>query len=70
MSEICLDCWNKNRKVPEKRRDFVMTHRPDLCEECGQWKSVIIRYRLHRIWTMNFTDFLEGIQYQLKQKEK
>lgn len=45
MAEFCLDCWNKlsNKNFTEK--DYVLSRELDLCEECGEWKPVIIRVR-------------------------
>lgn len=45
MSEFCLDCWNKLNKKEFTQKDYVLSKEPDLCEECGQWKPVIVRAR-------------------------
>ena len=43
MSEICLDCFNKdieNEKEKLTKRDVVLEY--DLCESCGEWKPCVI----------------------------
>ena len=42
MSEFCLDCWNKIMDTKDTKRKFIMSRDLDLCEECGQWKHVIV----------------------------
>lgn len=54
MAEFCLDCWNKLNKTQCTEKEYVLSKGPDLCEECGQWKPVIVRKRrfpaLHGFW--------------------
>ena len=45
MAEFCLDCWNKLNKKEFTEKDYVLSGELDLCEECGQWKPVIVRVR-------------------------
>ena len=45
MAEFCLGCWNKIMETNDSRKKFVMSRKPDFCEECQQWKPVIIRVR-------------------------
>ena len=45
MAEFCLDCWNKLNESNFTEKEYVISREPDLCEECGQWKPVIIRAR-------------------------
>ena len=45
MAEFCLDCWNKLSKRNFTEKEYVLSKELDLCEECGQWKPVIIRVR-------------------------
>ena len=45
MAEFCLDCWNKLNKKDFTEKDYVLSRELDLCEECGQWKPVIVRVR-------------------------
>ena len=66
MAEVCLDCWNKDMGTKEKPGKFLMTRKPELCEECGQYKRVIIRYRLHCIIADRFMEMVEDVRYQMK----
>lgn len=45
MAEFCLDCWNKIMETKDTKEKFVLSRKPDFCEECQQWKPVIIRVR-------------------------
>lgn len=45
MAEFCLDCWNKIMGTKDPPRKYILSRDPDLCEECGQWKSVIVRVK-------------------------
>ena len=45
MAEFCLDCWNKIMETNDPKKKFVLSRKPDFCEECQQRKCVIIRVR-------------------------
>ena len=45
MAEICLDCWNEMNETEDSEEKYIMSKELDLCECCGQWKSVIIMER-------------------------
>ena len=44
MAEFCLDCWNKIMGTDDKKI-FILSRKPDFCEECRQWKPVIVRVK-------------------------
>lgn len=46
MAEFCLDCWNKIMETNDPKQKFILSREPDFCEECGQWKPVIVRVKL------------------------
>lgn len=48
MAEFCLDCWNKLNNKSFTQKEYVLSKELELCEECGQWKSVIVRARRFR----------------------
>ena len=50
MAEICLDCWRKLSGKPEPRWKYVLSRELDLCEECGEWKRVIVKARFRVPW--------------------
>ena len=42
MAEICFDCYKKIYGNNEKRWRYVISRDLDLCEECGEYKRVIV----------------------------
>lgn len=42
MAEICLDCMNKINGTNYDARKYILSDELELCEECGEWKKVII----------------------------
>ena len=55
MAEFCLECWRKITDTTDSRWRYVLSREKDLCEECGQYKRVIVverRWsRIHRAIT-------------------
>ena len=49
MAEICLDCWNKLNGENCDEWDYVLSRDLELCEECGEWKRVIIKERFSEL---------------------
>ncbi|MGN1008494.1 MAG: hypothetical protein ACI4PV_06070 [Butyricicoccus sp.] len=45
MAEFCLECWNMLNDTKYTERELVLSHFPDLCEGCGQYKKVVVRER-------------------------
>ncbi len=50
MAEICLGCWQKLSDEREPRWKYILSDELDLCEECGEWKRVIVRKRFRVPW--------------------
>jgi len=48
MAEFCLECWNKLNETNDSKWRYVLSDEKDLCEECGQYKNVII---IERRWS-------------------
>ena len=42
MAEFCLDCWNEINGTSDPAKKYILSKELDLCEECGEWKNVII----------------------------
>ena len=42
MAEFCLDCLNKINEAQDGKWRFIMSLQKDLCEECGEYKRVVI----------------------------
>ena len=50
MAEFCLQCWNKLNERNEPAWKYVLSRELDFCEECQQWKRVIIMARGPYYW--------------------
>ena len=42
MAEFCLDCFNKINETNYEEKNIILSDYLDLCEECGEWKRVVI----------------------------
>lgn len=60
MAEFCLDCWNKLNDKNDSKWRYVLSREMDLCEECGQYKRVIVS---ERRWSRAKKLLVEGIKY-------
>ena len=45
MAEFCLDCWNQIMGSNDPPGKYILSREPELCEECREWKPVIIRVK-------------------------
>ena len=45
MSEICFECFNKSNDYKYTPKDFIISKELGLCEDCGEYKPVIITFR-------------------------
>ena len=48
MAEFCLECWNKINESNHSKWRYVLSWNKELCEECGQYKKVVI---IERFWS-------------------
>lgn len=46
MAEFCLECWNEINGTHDPKWRYAMTWHSELCEECGEYKRVIVAERL------------------------
>ena len=60
MAEFCLDCWNKINETNDTKWRFILSLRKEQCEECGQYKRVII---VERVWSRVQRTLVETIEY-------
>ena len=67
MAEFCLDCWNKINETRDSKWRYVFSWNSDLCEECGQYKRVII---VERFWSRAQRALQEVIENVQTQQEK
>ena len=58
MSEFCLECWNKINESNHRPIRYIFSWRKDLCEECGQYKRVVIAERLWSRVQKNVADII------------
>ena len=42
MAEICLDCLNKLNDCDDSPRKYIFSDELEFCEECGEYKRVIV----------------------------
>ena len=45
MAEFCKECWKKINEIEDDSIKFVLSRESDLCEECGEYKRVVIDER-------------------------
>lgn len=46
MAELCLDCLNKIMGTNDPAKKYLISRSYDLCEECGEWKRVVIKMKI------------------------
>lgn len=63
MSELCLDCLNKLLHTNDPRRKYIISRDLDLCEECMQWKPVVIRKRSIYVFADDLRDWIKYITH-------
>jgi len=54
MAEFCLECWNKIMETNDSPKKFIISKDMDLCEECGEWKKVIVRVKRKYVFAESF----------------
>ncbi len=42
MAEFCLKCFNKIHDTNIDERTYILSDYLDLCEECGEWKRIVV----------------------------
>lgn len=66
MSEFCVDCWNKLNETNDSKWRYALTYRKELCEECEQYKRVIVT---ERRWSRMQRMFSEAVENMKSRKE-
>jgi len=46
MAEFCLECWNRLNDTKDAKWRYTYSWKRELCEECGEYKRVIVAERL------------------------
>lgn len=70
MSELCLNCYNKIMQTNDSKHKFILSLRRDLCEECGQYKRVIIRAKWRYILWEEISDSIKYHKTNQGQSQK
>lgn len=50
MAEFCLECWNRMNEINDSPKKYVLSKELELCEGCGEWKTVVIAERTAYYW--------------------
>ena len=61
MAEFCLDCWNEINETQDSKWRYLLSIGKELCEECGEFKRVIITERL---WSRIHRELAENMRYR------
>ena len=67
MAEFCLACLNKINKANDSRWRYVLSWEKDLCEECGQYKRVVITERRWSILQKSLIEVMDNLKIAKKQ---
>lgn len=59
MAEFCLDCWNKINETRGSKLRYILSIDRELCEECGEYKQIII---IERLWSRTQRAIQEAIE--------
>ena len=70
MAEICVDCWCKEMGSADEAKKVLISRELELCEECGQYKPVVVRYKMRYIWEDRLQELIENLQHYRSQRGK
>lgn len=42
MAEFCFECFKKIHEIDVPENKYIFSKDTNLCEECGEWKKVVI----------------------------
>ena len=62
MAEICVECWNKMNETQESKWRYALSWSRELCEECGQYKHVIVAERYWSRAQRTLAEAIENLQ--------
>ena len=68
MAEFCLDCLNKQMGTTDRPKMYVMSRKAELCEGCGKWKRVVVRYKIRYILAERVSELAEAFHRRRKQR--
>jgi len=64
MAEFCLDCLNKINETHDRKWRYILSWGKDLCEECGEYKRVVITEHIISRTQRVFAELIESIKIQ------
>ena len=67
MAEFCLDCWNKINETNDSKWRYILSWNKELCEECGQYRRVIV---VERYWSRAQRMLADAIEHIQRRSEK
>ena len=62
MAEICFACLNKLENNKLKKGMFIISRDLELCEECGQYKPVVIRRKRRYVFTEGIKEWVRDMR--------
>ena len=62
MAEICFSCLNDLENNKYKENMFIISRDLELCEECGQYKRVVIRMKRRYVFKENLQEWIKDMQ--------
>ena len=66
MAEFCLACWNKIMDTDDPAKKYIISRDLDLCEECGQWKPVIVRIKRRYVAAERLREIIDCLHYHTR----
>lgn len=64
MAEFCVDCWNKINETQDSKWRYILSWQRDYCEECGQYKKVIIAERYWPRIQRSLIEVIDNIKHR------
>ena len=65
MAEFCIDCWNEINELEDREEDCLMTKTEWLCEECGEYKNVVIARKEDAGWRIYLAYYMHVIKFEI-----
>ncbi len=54
MAEFCFNCFNKVNEINEPESKYILSEDLCLCEECGQYKRVVMEKKAYYLYRFRF----------------
>ena len=70
MAEFCLDCLNKLSNEKYSAFHYHISRDLDLCEECGEYKHVVICRKKWSLFFSALSEIPEVIRFRIEERNK